>query len=175
MRKHLNLEARCIWVLAAALTFCSNTYANVFLSEALVPTPALTPLEVVEIQLEAMRNNDAQDKGISVVYRFASPQNRSQTGPLLRFAQMLKQGPYALMLNYDSVVFDDAEIVGNRARVRVVLFNQRQKLGFYFILSRQQEEPYKNCWMTDMVGIVQIGGAMASAEQRIATNAPSAS
>jgi len=50
------------------------------LSEDLVPTPALTPAEVVRIQLEALRNNDEQNRGIEVAFRFASPANRAKEG-----------------------------------------------------------------------------------------------
>ena len=154
---------RIAFIFMAWCGFTSVAHANPFLSESLVPTPEFTPQEVVEIQLEALRNNDAADNGIAVVYRFASPTNRAQTGPLLRFANMIKRGPYALMLNYESLEFDEAEIVGNQARVRVVLVNQYQKLGYFFILTRQTEAPYKDCWMTDIVGVVQIGGTLALA------------
>ena len=47
--------------------------------------------------------------------------------------------------------------------MRVVLVNQYQKLGYFFILTRQMESPYKDCWMTDIVGVVQIGGTLALA------------
>ena len=40
-----------------------------------VPTPTLTPTEVVCLQLDALQNNDLMpaDEGIRMAYRFASP------------------------------------------------------------------------------------------------------
>ena len=64
------------------------------LGETLVPDPALSPGDVVRIQLEALRRNDEQDRGIAVAFRFASPANRTNTGPLSRFIAMIKEaGP----------------------------------------------------------------------------------
>ncbi len=96
-----------------------------------------------------------------MVFRFASPANRIQTGPLERFKNMIKQGPYALMRDFESVVYDEVEVSGDMARQRVVLVGREQTLGYYFILSKQSDAPYKDCWMTEMVGIVRIGGTMA--------------
>jgi len=133
------------------------------LSEQLQPDPSLTPRQVVQIQLAALRNNDAKDAGIAVVFRFASPANRAQTGPVARFANMIKSGPYALMLDYESAVFDQTQIAGDKAEQRVVLISPQRKLGFSFVLSRQTDAPYKDCWMTELVGVVPIGGTMAMA------------
>lgn len=131
------------------------------LSDALQPHHSLTPRQVVEIQLEALKRNGEGDKGIEVVFRFASPANRMQTGPLERFKRMIKGGAYALMLNFESVVYDEPEVAGDMARQRVVLVSREQTLGYYFMLSRQMEPPFKDCWMTEMVGVVPIGGTMA--------------
>ena len=60
------------------------------LSEALAPRPELSPEEVIRIQLEALRHNDEQDRGIEVAFRFASPANRASTGPLPRFIRMIE-------------------------------------------------------------------------------------
>ena len=46
------------------------------------PEPELTPNDVVRIQLLAMQQNDDNDFGIEVTFRFASPANKKQTGPL---------------------------------------------------------------------------------------------
>lgn len=151
---------------AAQSSSLSASLLHPALSDTLQPSPELSPKQVVEIQLEALRNNDADDKGIEVVFRFASPANRAQTGPLPRFAKMLKSGAYALMLNYESVIFDDTSVAGDKAEQRVVLINKQQKLGYSFVMSRQNVAPYQDCWMTELVGVVQIGGAMALGESR---------
>ena len=83
-------------LLAATLLASAPAASADPLAEDLVPDPALTPEQVVRIQLEALRNNDAGDRGIAVAFRFASPGNRQNTGPLPRFkkrhlAALLKQ------------------------------------------------------------------------------------
>lgn len=39
------------------------------------PNPSLSPDQVVQIQLEALKHNDLTDSGIALVYRFASVGN----------------------------------------------------------------------------------------------------
>ena len=89
-------------------------------SEALVPKPALSPGDVIRIQLEALRHNDEQDRGIAVAFLFASPINRANTGPLPRFIGMIKEGPYALMLDFREAIYrGPMETISDRARQRV--------------------------------------------------------
>ena len=93
-------------------------------SEPAVPSPDLTAREVVDIQLEALRDNDdpVSDAGIEQVWAFAHPDNRAMTGPLPRFKRMIKGSGYGVLINHTR-----AEVValaegGNRAayQVRVV-------------------------------------------------------
>jgi len=131
------------------------------LSEALVPDPDLSPGEVIRIQLEALRHNDEQDRGIEVAFRFASPANRANTGPLARFIPMIKQGPYALMLDFRDATYGPVETVADRARQRVTLTGARETMTYWFYLSRQSEPPYVGCWMTDSVFIEPTAGQVA--------------
>ena len=123
------------------------------LDEALVPDPTLSPGDVIRIQLEALRHNDEQDRGIAVAFRFASPANRANTGPLSRFIAMIEDGPYALMLDFREATYGPVETAGNRARQRVTLTGTRETMTYWFYLSRQSETPYVDCWMTDSVYI----------------------
>ena len=152
--------------LSLALAICAApTFAQVRetdpLSEILVPDPALSPAEVIRIQLEALRHNDAQDRGIAVAFRFASPANRAQTGPLRRFVAMIRQGPYALMLEFREAAYGPVETIANRARQRVTLTGPRASMTYWFYLSRQSEAPYVDCWMTDAVYIEGSAGQVA--------------
>ena len=131
------------------------------LSDTHRPDPSLSPTEVVRVQLEALRSNDDADRGIAVAFRFASPQNRSVTGPLSRFVNMIRVGPYSLMLSYRQAIYEDAEVRGDQARVRVILLGSRESVAYEFYLSRQAESPYVGCWMTDRVTIQPAGGSMA--------------
>src|ERR1700704_5439214 len=57
------------------------------------PNPDLTPQQVVEFQLDALRHNDepTTDAGIERSFRFASPSNRLVTGPLSHFSENCAQ------------------------------------------------------------------------------------
>lgn len=103
------------------------------------PDPALSPAEVVAIQLDALQANETEtDAGIALTWAFAHPDNKRMTGPLPRFAQMIKGPLYRLLLNHraheikevartsDEVVFavtvttQDGEVVGYRWSVAKV-------------------------------------------------------
>jgi hypothetical protein len=105
----------------------------------------------VQIQLNALRHNDSRNRGIEVAFRFASPDNKLQTGPLARFILMIQQGPYNLMLAYDNAAYDAIEIEENYARQRVTLIGSGLVVAYEFYLSRQTEGVCIGCWMTDAV------------------------
>ena len=124
---------------------------SLHLSPDLVPTPELTPNQVVQIQLNALRHNDARDRGIEVAFRFASPDNKLNTGPLPRFISMMHQGPYSLMLAYENLAYHPLEVVENQARQRVTLIGSGLVVDYEFILSRRFDDGCAGCWMTDAV------------------------
>ncbi|MCL4298941.1 MAG: DUF4864 domain-containing protein [Anaerolineae bacterium] len=116
------------------------------------PSPALSPEEVVRLQLESLQHNDEANKGIEAAFNFASPGNKRSTGPLTRFVKMLKAPPYNAMLNHKSVELDPIEISGDSATQRVKLIGaDGQSTVYIFMLSKQSEAPYQDCWMTDGV------------------------
>ena len=131
------------------------------LSDALGPRSGLSPGDVIRIQIEALRHNDEQDRGIEVAFRFASPANRENTGPLSRFVRMIKQGPYALMLDFREASYGSVEVREDRARQRVTLTGPRARVSYWFYLSRQSEAPCADCWMTDAVLVEQVRGRTA--------------
>ena len=121
-----------------------------------VPDPQLGPDEVVRIQLEALRDNDEADHGIEICFRFASPSNQSNTGPLDRFGEMIKVRPYSLMLEYHDAQFAEVEIRENRARQLVTLKGTIETITYAFYLSRQTHDACDGCWMTDAVTIERV-------------------
>jgi hypothetical protein len=143
-------------VIACLLSMASASLAqdagnSLQLSEKLAPSAVLTPEQVVQIQLKALRLNDSSNRGIEVAFRFASPDNKIQTGPLPRFISMIQQRPYSLMLAYDNVAFSPVEIVEDRARQRVTLIGSGRVVAYEFYLSRQTEGACPGCWLTDAV------------------------
>lgn len=118
-----------------------------------VPGPEYGPAEVVRIQLAALQANDDPypDAGIEITFAFASPGNRQNTGPLERFARMIR-GPYRDMLYHTHAEYGPLEVEGDRARLPVILTSEDgRRSGYLFILSRQRSGEFSGSWMTDAV------------------------
>jgi hypothetical protein len=120
----------------------------------LSPNPTLTPQQVVEFQLDALRHNDepATDAGIERSFRFASPSNRLVTGPLTHFSEIVHSAGYSALLGSQSSEVRGVMAQGNEARVYVTVVSANgSQWNFLFVLSRQTEGDYRDCWMTDSV------------------------
>jgi len=112
----------------------------------------LPPDDVIKIQVEALQYNNADDQGIEVTFRFASPANQRVTGPLNRFKHLLKSPDYRPMLNHKTAEYGSLEISGDIASQRVTIIQTDGKATVYlFKLSKQSEGPCTGCWMTDSV------------------------
>ncbi|MEM6785518.1 MAG: DUF4864 domain-containing protein [Bacteroidota bacterium] len=118
------------------------------------PSPRLAPEEVIRLQVEALRRNDEPypDAGIEVAFRFASPSNKSATGPLERFTAMVKGPVYGAMLGFERAEYGEIQVQGNQAAQRVTLVQRDgQRVSYLFGLSKQTGGEYDGCWMTDAV------------------------
>ena len=128
---------------------------DVPLHPELQPNAQLSPDEVVKIQVEALQNNDENDNGIEITFRFASPANKQVTGPLFRFKELVKNPDYRAMLNHKIAEYGPLEIDGDTASQRVtVIKTNGEATVFLFSLSRQNTAACPDCWMTDGVTIV---------------------
>jgi hypothetical protein len=88
----------------------------------------------VRIQIEALQHN-----------------NYPYTGPVNRFAHITKAS-YSGMLYHVRAEFGEAEILGNEARLGVILpTTEGIQHGFMFVLSKQLRGEYSGMWMTDTV------------------------
>lgn len=118
------------------------------------PDPSLSPQDVVSIQMEALRNNDTpyENRGIEVTFNFASPANKRMTGPLERFATMVRNPIYAPMINHQTARYGKLMIEGEIAGIDVILISEDGAyVGYRFTLSRQHGNQYEGSWMTDAV------------------------
>jgi hypothetical protein len=118
------------------------------------PSPALTPGDVVRIQLEALQRNDEEDGdgGIATVFQFASPANRSMTGPFDRFVELVKTPEYRPMLNHRRAEPGPLITSGDLAEQRVLITTGAgDRVAYVFVLARQREGAYAGCWMTEGV------------------------
>jgi hypothetical protein len=117
-----------------------------------VPSPALDPVQVVRIQVEALRHNSPLNEGIELTYRFASTGNKSFTGPLARFIEMLRAAPYERLLNHRSARYSAMAISADRAHQIVTITDRNgEDIRYHWVLTRQVEGEFKDCWMTSAV------------------------
>ena len=120
------------------------------------PSAHWRPEEVVRHQLAALRENGLGKEGIRRCYRFASPFNRAATGPFARFEAMVRSPPYDVMLHATETLVGRAVEQDGRAAVLVTMIDPAHSVHvFRFILSKQHEAPYEDCWMTDAVNNIQ--------------------
>jgi hypothetical protein len=139
-----------VWPFDAALAQLSD----------LTPRPELSPEQVVQYQVAALQHNDDPklDAGIERAFRFASPSNKQVTGPLENFVQIVKSPAYSPMLNNISSSIVGSEVNDDQAKIamKVVAADGRQ-VTYVFVLSKQNEGEFNNCWMTDAVAPLDEG------------------
>ena len=116
------------------------------------PEPKLKPNDVVRLQLLAMQQNDESDIGIEVTFRFASPANKKQTGPLQRFIRLVRNPSYRPLLNHINATFLELTVEEVIAVQDVIITTYNgERIGYRFRLSIQKGPLYPGCWMTDSV------------------------
>lgn len=144
---------KSLLILAALLTVLNTSLVTAQAAAVVDPDPALTPRQVVEIQLKALKTVDLpfKDAGFDTVFRFTSPENRAQSGPLPRFSQMIRSG-FGAMINHKRVSLPAMMQEGDQAVQPVELTSFSGSVYRYvFILRRQDRGEYRGCWMTDSV------------------------
>ncbi len=121
-----------------------------------IPNAALTPEQVVAKQMESLRAAMKDNDRLIDCYSLAAPSNRLATGPFENFSGLVRTEPYialGLCLEYQ---VGAAVIDGDVAAVLVSLLTQRdQSMAFRFVLVKQNEVPYVDCWMTE--GVFHLG------------------
>lgn len=148
---------------ASAHTSSSATTPAVTMSPASdsipEPSPDLTVQQVVKKQVEALGTNDSPhpDAGIKAAFAFASPANKSATGPLERFKTLFDNATYAPMIGHISAEYSEVEIDDDVARMGVILTTaDGNRVGYLFQLTKQSSPPYEGCWMTDAVVPIDV-------------------
>jgi hypothetical protein len=125
---------------------------------AMAPSPSLKPEQVVRIVTEALGHNDSPttNAGIAQAFAFASPGNRQVVGPLARFVLVVKDPMYRALIDYVKIDYAPIRVQGNVAQQLVtVVDDDGEPAAFLWILARQTDGEYKDCWMTD--GVTRLG------------------
>ena len=119
------------------------------------PSPDLTAEDVVAVQLDALRiepRRGGAGPGVRIAWAFASPGNRAATGPLSRFAAMLRSPLYVGLLDHRAAQPGPLRRSGNVAQQEVlVLTRDDETWGFTWVLGRCTGAPHPGCWLTDAV------------------------
>ncbi|QAU12942.1 hypothetical protein EKH57_09535 [Halorubrum sp. BOL3-1] len=126
------------------------------------PTCERSALQVVQIQLNALRYNDnATNDGIRTLRAFASPENREVVGSVSDYAALFETERYAPMLTYDTARYSVPEVDGGTAEIQVVTREDGGVTGRYefrleLIAGGSQGTndtlgDVDDCWMTDSV------------------------
>ena len=124
-------------------------------AELLSPNNAISPKEVVKIQLSGLQQNDLnyKDSGIEQTWQFAHPNNKRVTGPLSNFKMMIKSESYGMMINHLSHTITEVGSSDKWAQFEVIILD-KDKIYHKF---NWQVEKYtldgslKDCWLTTMV------------------------
>jgi len=126
------------------------------------PRPEYKPEQVVQVIMDALQNNDADDSGVAVTFNFASPDNKAATGPLARFIPMVKNAVYGPMIRCKDVQYGELVVKDDQAGQLVVVTDADGNKAYYlFRLSKQADGAFKGCWMTDAVVRVEPKGKPA--------------
>ncbi len=148
-------------VAALLLMFSINSFAD---DCSPAPSTDMTPQTVVKTVVNALRDNDGEDNGIRTVFCFASPGNKTNTGPLERFTSMIKRG-FPDMLNHEASYFEEMKIDGDVALQPVWLTtSDGEEIGYMFKMGKQKSGEFEGMWMTDGVFPIREG---AKREQSI--------
>ena len=113
-------------VILIFLSFCFHSICN---AELIKPKNSIKPLEVVEIQLNGLKNNNEpyEDFGIEQTWEFAHPNNKKYTGPLEKFKSMLKSDMYEMLINHIENKIDIISASENSATYRVTVLDDKKK------------------------------------------------
>ena len=129
--------------------------------ELKTPRPDIAPIDVVRIQLKALQNNDvpSPDFGIKQTWAFAHPDNRAVTGPLDRFANMIKNPAYKPLLNHQRHTVTEQNRSDKWIQFKVLMEDaDGQVLGFAWVVKKAKTGPFKDCWMTTGVSAPVLTG-----------------
>ena len=124
-------------------------------AELLNPSSAISPKEVIKIQLSGLQQNDLQfkDSGIEQTWNFAHPNNKKVTGPLNNFKRMIKSASYQMMIDHLSHTITEVGSSAKSAQFEVIILDKNKIYHkFNWQVEKYTEEGLlKDCWLTTMV------------------------
>ena len=130
-------------------------FTNISNADLIKPNSNLKPLDVLMIQLNSLKNNNTpyKDAGIEQTWEFAHPVNKTFTGPLENFKQMIYSDSYKILISHENnktIILRESE----KKFVYKVYVLSKDKKKYYYIWQIEKVERegiLKNCWMTSAV------------------------
>lgn len=118
--------------------------------------PQMNASDIIRLQMDAMQDN-YRNSGIRMAYRYASKENKSNTGPYNRFASMVKNDIYKHLLNSIRWNFVKGSIRKWKDEkysrmVKVKSSYDNRDYIYQFTLSRQIPTLF---WRTDSVQLIE--------------------
>ena len=140
------------FILGSTLVLFLTGFANA--QELLAPNPHMSAKRVVEIQLTALQRNDSPsiDAGIVQTWTFAHPDNKRYTGPLARFAAMVKSPNYRDMINHSKHTIKTIVTTNRYALFKVTIISKDNVMStFKWELRKAKTGSLNGAWMTTSV------------------------
>ena len=140
------------FIVGVAFVLSLTSFTNA--QELLAPDPNMSAKRVVEIQLIALQQNDSPsvDAGIVQTWNFAHPDNKRYTGPLARFAAMVKSPYYRDMINHSKHTIKSIVTTNQYALFKVTIISKENvKSSFKWELMKAKTGTLKGAWMTTSV------------------------
>tara|TARA_Y100000590_G_scaffold457249_1_gene609486 strand:- start:650 stop:1111 length:462 start_codon:yes stop_codon:yes gene_type:complete len=141
-----------IFIKSILIFFCITNISN---ADLIKPEPTLKPLDVLLIQLNSLKNNNIpyKDAGIEQTWEFAHPNNKTITGPLNRFKQMIYSKSYEILISHENSEITIVKETKNISIYKVTILSKDKK-KYYYIWQVEKvlfEGDLKDCWMTTNV------------------------
>ncbi|MAW17629.1 MAG: hypothetical protein CMJ01_03620 [Pelagibacteraceae bacterium] len=134
------------------LTLIFVLFSNTLNAELIKPNKTLSPYDVVEVQLKALKNNDSQDRGIRQTWLFAHPDNKKVTGPYERFRIMIYGEQYKYLINHSYYKIRLITNSPNSFVYRIEILSKKKKLIFYeWHVQKGNDVNCEGCWFTSAV------------------------
>ncbi len=135
-----------------------------------IPDREHSPVNVVAMQISAMRDSLQDPARLQTCYSLASPKNREFTGPYQRFAIMIMQPPYDLLATCKEWRVAAAAVEDRDAAVLVTAHPaEGPAIAFRFLLHQYEEAPFSDCWLTEGVDILPIVPEREEEERALVT------
>ena len=154
------------------LLFCASPAlaANVLMvtetqpSQIILPSPQLSPEDVVEIQLLGLKltKGDSSSVEMQQVWAFAHPSNKAITGPLARFARLFDMPAYRPLLGHSTHQITRLTQTDDYVQMQVQITGKdSQSYVYFWTVGRANAGPEAGSWMTMSVSAPAGGGTQS--------------